>query len=276
MTEQAQSFDPELARRLHRALVEHLEQEGLLQDRAIARAFSAVPRHHFLPGHPLEQTYADQAVAIKREGDEWLSSSSQPAMMAIMLNQLGLAPGQSVLEVGAGTGYNAALIAQIVGPAGRVLSLDIDADLVAAARANLDMAGFHAVGLRQADGGLGAPDAAPFDRIIVTAGAWDLLPAWRAQLAPGGRIVVPVTVLPGVMLSLALEQRGDVWVAVSARPCSFVLLRGAEAHPGRAAGQPRVTLRPRDERSPVVSAVATIEKEWSQIRLAWGVGTTEM
>lgn len=270
MTEQERAFDHELARRLHRALLDGMEREGLLVDPAIAAAFGAVPRHHFLPGHPLEQIYADQAVAVKREGDEWLSSSSQPAMMAIMLAQLDLRPGLAVLEVGAGTGYNAALIAHILGPGGRVLSLDIDADLVAAARANLDVAGYPAVEVRHADGSLGAPDAAPFDRIIVTAGAWDLLPAWRDQLAPRGRIVVPVTVLPGVMLSLALERRGEVWEAVSARPCGFVLLRGAEAHPGRSWGRPAITLRPRDERAARVSAVAVIEKEWSQLRIAWG------
>ncbi|HMQ30637.1 MAG TPA: methyltransferase domain-containing protein [Chloroflexaceae bacterium] len=270
MSEQTQPFDPELARRLHRALVERLGHEGLLGDRAIAEAFGAVARHHFLPGHPLEQIYADQAVAVKRAGDEWLSSSSQPAMMAIMLNQLGLMPGHRVLEVGAGTGYNAALIASIVGREGRVVSLDIDADLVAAARANLAAAGCQGVEVRQADGALGAPDAAPFDRIIVTAGAWDLLPAWREQLAPGGRIVVPVTVLPGVMLSLALERRGTVWEAVSARPCGFVLLRGAEAHPGRTWGHPAITLTPRDERAGGVRAVAVVEKEWSELRITWG------
>lgn len=270
MPEQTRPFDHEQARRLHRALLDRLEQEGMLGDRAIATAFDEVPRHHFLPGHPLEQIYADQAVAIKREGEEWLSSSSQPAMMAIMLNQLGLRPGQRVLEIGAGTGYNAALIAHIVGPAGRVLSLDIDADLVAAARAHLVAAGFPEVEVRHADGASGAPDAAPFDRIIVTAGAWDLLPAWRAQLAVGGRIVVPITVLPSLMLSLALERRDTIWEAVSARPCGFVLLRGAEAHPGRGWGQPVITLHPRDERVAQISARATIEKEWSEIQIAWG------
>ncbi len=270
MSDQTQSFDHELAQRLHRALVEQLERDGQLGDRAIAAAFATIPRHHFLPGHPLEQIYADQAVAVKREGEEWLSSSSQPAMMAIMLSQLGLGQGHRVLEIGAGTGYNAALIAQIVGPAGRVLSLDIDADLVADARRNLAAAGFAAVEVRHADGALGAPDAAPFDRIIVTAGAWDLLPAWRQQLAPAGRIVVPVTVLPGVMLSLALERRGQVWEAVSARPCSFVLLRGAEPHPSRRWGSPTITLRPRDEKGAGFSARALVEKAWSQIEISWG------
>lgn len=270
MPGQPHAFDHAAAQRMHAALLERMGRDGLLEDRAIAAAFGAVPRHHFLPGHPLEQVYADQAVAIKREGDEWLSSSSQPAMMAIMLSQLGLAPGHRVLEIGAGTGYNAALMAHIVGPAGRVISLDIDAELVAAAQKHLADASHAEVEVRQADGALGAPDAAPFDRIIVTAGAWDLLPAWRAQLAPAGRIVVPVTVLPGVMLSLALERHDDVWEAVSARPCGFVLLRGAEAHPGRSWGTPRIRLYPHAQRGASVRATATVEKEWSRIEISWG------
>lgn len=269
MRDAQMSFEDEALHR-HTALVEGLEREGLLGDPAIAAAFRAVLRHHFLPGHALEQVYADQAVAIKREGDEWVSSSSQPAMMAIMLAQLGLSPGQRVLEVGAGTGYNAALLAHIVGAGGRVLSLDIDSAIVAGARRQLDAAGYPEVEVRQGDGALGAPEAAPFDRIIVTAGAWDLLPAWREQLAAGGRIVAPITVLPGQMLSLALERRGEVWEALSARPCGFVLLRGAEAHPEYGWGPPQLTLYPRAARSATRSACATVEREWCRIEIGWG------
>jgi protein-L-isoaspartate(D-aspartate) O-methyltransferase len=264
------SFDPEAARRMHEALIAGLQQEGLLGDEAIAAAFRATPRHHFLPGHPLNEIYADKAIAVKREGDEWISSSSQPAMMAIMLAQLGLDPGQRVLEIGAGTGYNAALMAHMVGPAGRVVSIDLDQDLVDAARGHLTAAGLSRVELRRGDGAMGAPDAAPFDRIIVTAGAWDLLPAWREQLAPEGRVVVPMTVLPGLMLSLALERRGQHWEAVSARPCGFVPLRGSEAHPDRAWGSPQILLYPRSSRGAGVRVRAMVDKEWSQLAISWG------
>jgi protein-L-isoaspartate(D-aspartate) O-methyltransferase len=207
---------------------------------------------------------------VKREGEEWISSSSQPAMMAIMLAQLGLAPGLRVLEIGAGTGYNAALMAHIVGPRGRVVSIDLDQDLVDTARANLAAAGLFQVELRRGDGALGAPDAAPFDRIVVTAGAWDLLPAWRDQLAPDGRIVVPMTVLPGLMLSLALERRNEHWEAISARPCGFVPLRGSEAHPDRGWGNPRILLYPRSSRGEGARLRAMVDKEWSQLALSWG------
>lgn len=270
MSAQTPAPDPDAAQRLHEALLADLTREGLLGDQAIAAAFSAIPRHHFLPGHALDEIYADKAIAVKRKGDEWLSSSSQPAMMAIMLAQLGLAPGQRVLEIGAGTGYNAALMAQLVGPDGRVVSIDLDADLVEAARRHLDAAGVSGVELRTGDGALGAPDAAPFDRIIVTVGVWDLLPAWRDQLAPAGRIVLPLTLLPGQMLSLALERRDGLWEAVSARPCGFLLMRGAEAHPSGAWGTPRITLRPHDERGGPLRAAAIVDKEWSQIEIRWG------
>lgn len=270
MTDPSAPFDQTAAQRLHEGLLDLLVQDGLLNDRAIAAAFRATPRHHFLPGHTLETIYADKAIAVKRDGDEWLSSSSQPAMMAIMLAQLGLAPGQKVLEIGAGTGYNAALIAHLVRPGGRVISIDLDQDLVETARQHLAAAGVTDVEIRQGDGARGAPDAAPFDRIIVTVGAWDLLPAWRAQLAPGGRIVLPMTLLPGQMYSLALERRDDAWEAISARPCGFLPMRGSEAHPISTWTNPRVVVRPHDERSGKPTAAAVVEKEWSQIEIRWG------
>jgi protein-L-isoaspartate(D-aspartate) O-methyltransferase len=269
MSVQTPAHDSDAARRLHEALLAALARDGLLADRAIAAAFTAIPRHHFLPGHPLEEVYADKAIAVKREGEEWLSSSSQPAMMAIMLAQLGLAAGQRVLEIGAGTGYNAALMAQIVGPQGRVISVDIDVDLVEGARRHLAAAGVEDVELRVGDGALGAPDAAPFDRIVVTVGAWDLLPAWREQLAPDGRIVLPLTLLPGQMYSLALERRGEQWATITARPCGFLPMRGSEAHPSGPWGAPQITLRPRDERGGPPSGVALVEKEWSRIEIRW-------
>lgn len=271
MFDQPAAFDGAHARQLHEALIAQLTRDGLLSDDVIAAAFRATPRHHFLPGRSLDEIYADKAIAVKRDGETWLSSSSQPAIMAIMLAQLGLAPGQRVLEIGAGTGYNAALIAHIVGPTGRVISIDLDDELVAAARGHLAAAGVGGVELRAGDGALGAPDAAPFDRIIVTVGAWDLLPAWRAQLAPDGRIVLPMTLLPGQMFSLALERRGDAtWEALSARPCGFVAMRGAEPHRSNLPVTPHLVLRARDERAAEEQVSAVIDKAWSRIELRWG------
>src|SRR5262249_35642587 len=138
----------------HHALVDGLRRDGALHSAAVEAAFRAVPRHLFLPGLPLDVIYRDDAIVTKREEGRGVSSSSQPAMMAIMLEQLDLRPGHRVLEIGAGTGYNAALMAHIVGEQGRVTTLDIDEDLAAAAAAHLNRAGFERVRVVCGDGGL--------------------------------------------------------------------------------------------------------------------------
>src|SRR6516225_11761813 len=113
-----------------------------------------------------------------------------------MLEDLRPAPGQRVLEVGAGTGYNAALLAHVVGP-GNVLSLDVDRAVLAEAERHLQGFAERGVRLRHGDGRLGCPDAAPFDRVMVTAATPDLEPAWLAQLAPSGLVLAPLALAPG-------------------------------------------------------------------------------
>ncbi len=194
-------------------------------------AFAQVPRHVFVPEVGPSAAYRDDAIVIKCGPDGLpISSSSQPAMMAIMLEQLGLEPGHRVLEIGTGSGYNAAVMSVVVGRRGKVVSVDIDAELVDRARASLDAAGYDAVVVRCADGGYGDPAAAPFDRVIVTAGAWDIAPAWLEQLAPGGRLVLPLSVR-GIQLSVSLERSGERWLATSACRCGFVRMLGAFAGP---------------------------------------------
>jgi protein-L-isoaspartate(D-aspartate) O-methyltransferase len=212
-------------------LVDELRDSGRLTSPAVEAAFRAVPRHVFLPEMAATEAYQDEAFVIKT-GDDGMpvSSSSQPAIMAIMLEQLGLAPGHRVLEIGTGTGYNAALMAFLVGERGSVVTVDIDVDLVARARANLAAAGYADVVVLCGDGGFGAPDRAPFDRVIVTAGAWDLAPAWLAQLGPGGRIVLPLSVR-GIQLCVALEREAGHWRSRSACRCGFIRMAGAFAGP---------------------------------------------
>jgi protein-L-isoaspartate(D-aspartate) O-methyltransferase len=212
-------------------LVTELRHRGSGLSRSVQEAFARVPRHVFVPEVGTAAAYRDEAFVIKCGPDGMpVSSSSQPAMMAIMLDQLGLRPGHRVLEIGTGSGYNAAVMAAVVGPAGEVVSVDIDADLVARARSSLAAAGSSGVTVRCADGGFGDPAGAPFDRIIVTAGAWDIAPAWLDQLGPGGRLVLPLSV-GGIQLSVALERAGQDWVATSAWRCGFVRMLGAYAGP---------------------------------------------
>lgn len=195
------------------------------------RAFASVPRHVFVPEVEPSAAYRDEAFVIKCGPDGLpVSSSSQPAMMAIMLDQLGLQPGHRVLEIGTGTGYNAAVMSAIVGPAGEVVSLDIDPELVARARSGLLAAGYDLVSVRCADGGYGDPDGAPFDRIMVTAGAWDIAPAWLDQLTETGCLVLPLSVR-GIQLSVSLERRPGRWTGTSACRCGFVRMLGAFAGP---------------------------------------------
>ncbi len=207
-----------------------LRERGPLS-RAVLAAFGSVPRHLFVTEVSAEAAYQDEAFVIKLGPDGIpVSSSSQPMMMAIMLEQLGLEPGHRVLEVGTGSGYNAAVMAHVTGTAGSVVTVDIDSELVHRARASLAAAGYGRVIVRRGDGGYGEPDYAPYDRIIVTAGAWDVAPAWLDQLAPGGRLVLPLSVR-GIQLSVALECRAGQWMAASASRCSFVLMAGAFAGP---------------------------------------------
>jgi protein-L-isoaspartate(D-aspartate) O-methyltransferase len=213
-------------------LVSQLESSGALHDAAAATAFRAVLRHHFLPGHPLDEVYEDTAIMTKI-GDSGLpvSSSSQPAIMAIMLQQLDLKPGHRVLEVGAGTGYNAALMAHLVGGDGRVVTLDVDPELCRQARANLAAAGVWDVDVIQADGAGGWPAEAPYDRIMVTAAASDLSPAWLEQLVEEGRLVLPLSLAGPLQLQqcVAFVRYGRAARSVEVTSCGFMPLRGSMA-----------------------------------------------
>lgn len=219
-----------VARHRNEELVSRLEASGALRERAVAGAFRAVLRHHFLPGRPLDEVYEDAAIMTKTgEGGVPISSSSQPAIMAIMLQLLRLRRGHRVLEIGAGTGYNAALISRLVGPEGRVTTLDIDDDLVAQARANLAAAGIDGVEVVRTDGTGGWPAGAPFDRVIVTAGADDLSPQWVAQLVEDGRLVLPLGLARPAQHCLALVKRGRIMESEELCQCGFMPLRGGMA-----------------------------------------------
>jgi protein-L-isoaspartate(D-aspartate) O-methyltransferase len=219
------------ADRLNQILVDKLKNQGFIQSPEIEAAFLSVQRHLFLPNLPLEEVYQDEAIITKRLNGKSVSSSSQPAMMAIMLEQLNLQPGDQVLEIGAATGYNAALMAHIVGAKGQVITLDIDEDIVKNARRHLEIATAKQVEVICADGGFGYPDFAPYDRIILTVGAWDIAPAWQQQLKPSGRLVLPLTLIANNELSIAFDMVENNLVSVSSKKCGFIKMRGFFAEP---------------------------------------------
>jgi protein-L-isoaspartate(D-aspartate) O-methyltransferase len=214
-------------------MVDALCAAGRIRTPEVERAFRAVPRHLFLPSFSLHEAYADDAVPIRFADGVATSSASQPSMMAIMLEQLGLRAGQRVLEIGAGTGYNAALMSTIVGSAGAVTAIDIDPDLVdaaaehlAAARPQLSSAGAAEIRLVCGDGALGYPERGPYDRIVLTVGSDDVRPEWVEQLAPGGRLLLPLAVR-GSQLSVALDLGEDGRLrSDSVQSCMFIRLRG--------------------------------------------------
>ena len=215
--------------RLRKRLVETLRRRLDLHDRRIPDAFRDVPRHLLLPDTPVDEVYRDQAIVTKRASGVPVSSSSQPAMMALMLDQLALAPGMRVLEIGAGTGCNAALIAHLVGPGGGVTTIDIDPELVEQARAHLAAAGLSNVRVVAGDGGLGAPDHAPYDRVIATASCWEIPPPWLDQLADGGILVLPLRV-NGTGFVAALRRDGATLRSTRIHRGGFMVLRGAFGH----------------------------------------------
>jgi methyltransferase of FxLD system len=210
------------------ALIAHLERDGALSDPGVRAAMLAVPRHRFLPDSPLAIAYADDAIATKFADGVSISSASQPAIVAQMLEQLALAPGLRVLEIGAGTGYNAALLRTLVGPTGHVTTIDIDDDITDAARAHLGAVGITDVDVITGDGALGWPANSPYDRVTLTVNAGDIAPAWATQLAEDGLLVLPLTI-GTAQFSVAFAKQGEVLRGRSLVPCGFMPLRGSMA-----------------------------------------------
>ncbi|MEU8007231.1 methyltransferase, FxLD system [Catellatospora sp. NPDC049111] len=216
---------------LREQMVRKLIADGHITTDAVAAAFRAVPRHRFmLDGVELAIAYdAGQSPVTKRNAaGQALSSVSAPWLQAVMIEQARIRPGARVLELGSG-GYNAALMAEIVGAAGRVVSVDIDGEIIDRASRRLDETGYGRIRVVQADGNQPIPGEAIFDVVLVTVGAWDIPPAWVEQLAPDGILVVPL-VMGGVTRSIAFRRDGHRLRSLSAEVCGFVAMQGEGQH----------------------------------------------
>lgn len=166
---------PASADQLRTAMTDQLVREGAIRSKQVEAAFRTVARHEFAPDAPLVQAYAaHEAVPTKKnEHGITISSVSAPGVQAMMLEQAEAQAGMRVGEIGSG-GYNAALMAEVVGQDGSVVTVDIDPDVTGRARQLLDATGYEGVRVVLADAEHGIPDTGTVDRWIVTAGAWDI------------------------------------------------------------------------------------------------------
>lgn len=208
-----------------RHMVDRLVREGHVRSPKVRDAFLAVPREAFVPRDEREAAYEDTPLPIG--GGQTISA---PSMVAIMLEEAHLEPGEQVLEIGTGTGYNAALLATLVG-ARNVVSIERDASLASRARSNLAACGPADVTVVVGDGSLGYPGRGPYDCILATAAAPRIPDPWPTQLSPRGRIVAPIGSRHGQVLVVATRRADGSLEIREGTPCAFVPLVGAQAWP---------------------------------------------
>lgn len=216
--------EPEVASEFRRRLVERLKRAGYIRSEAVEQAMLTVPRHLFAPpGVSVEEAYEDEVISLV----PGLATLSQPSIVALMLEELGARPGLKTLEIGTASGYNAALLAEIVGDGALVCTIEIDRSLSRQAARNLAAAGYEAVRTRAGDGALGWPEEAPFARIIVTAEATDLSPNLLEQLDETGVLLAPFSApaLPALLLRLSRDAAA-IHGGFVGIPVAFVPLRG--------------------------------------------------
>jgi protein-L-isoaspartate(D-aspartate) O-methyltransferase len=245
------AMDLSMADQVNQQMVDRLITEGALWSVPVIAAFRATPRHRFLdrvfqysrkserwkeiitrdPGREeLRIVYSDRALITHlsaphgQEAGFPTSSSSQPSLMAQMLEDLDLSPGQRVLEVGAGTGYNAALLAHIVGPE-RVITVDVDRDVLSEAWDHLRGFPERKVELKHADGRHGFAEGAPYDRIMVTAATPDLELAWIEQLTDSGQLLAPLSLAPGLAFLVRGGMKDGIFQGRLTRAAYFMTLR---------------------------------------------------
>jgi protein-L-isoaspartate(D-aspartate) O-methyltransferase len=188
-------------------------------DPRVLAAMRRVPRHSFVPRVVRDRAYADRPLPIGHG-----QTISQPTIVAIMTDLLRLKPGDRVLEIGTGSGYQAAILAEL---GARVFTVEIIEPLARQATQQLQEAGYGRVEVRNADGYFGWPEQAPFDAIIVTAAAGHVPPPLVKQLKPGGRMVIPVGA-PFLTQYLTLVEKGADAVPRTRQllPVAFVPLTG--------------------------------------------------
>ncbi|MER8262297.1 methyltransferase, FxLD system [Streptomyces albidoflavus] len=228
------AVEPDEATRLRNKVVDELRAGGDISSSEIEAVMRKVPRHAFIPDTPLVKAYDTYAAVITKTDEHGvqLSSVSAPQIQAMMLEQAQVKPGMRVLEIGSG-GLNAAYLAELVGEHGEVVTVDIDPAVTERAHRLLNEHGYDRVRVLTADAAEPIPELGEVDVVMVTAGAWDIAPAWTAQLKQGGRLVVPLR-MRGLTRSVAFTQitgeHGPYLESMSALICGFVPMQGSTAH----------------------------------------------
>jgi protein-L-isoaspartate(D-aspartate) O-methyltransferase len=196
---------------------EHIGKEQL--DPRILEAMARVPRHEFVPVELVAYAYADQPLPIGYE-----KTISQPFIVALMTDLLDVQPGASVLEVGTGLGYHAAILAALTA---RVFTVEIIEELATQAGRRLKALGLSEVAMKIGNGEYGWPEHAPFDRILVCAASELIPPALLGQLKPGGRMVIPTGVADAQVLTLVEKAAGGRIAVREIMPVRFAAMETA-------------------------------------------------
>ena len=213
-------------------LVNTLRQHNNITNEHLAEAFATVPRHAFLPETDLDQVYSDATIPVSfdTQGDV-ICSATMPSMIAFLLDQADVQPGQNILQIGSGTGYVSALLKYLVGEEGRVTALELDRAISQVTSENLQKAGYGDVVVVNVDGTQGYAPRAAYDHIISTVGVWDIPEAWIRQLKPGGRIVIPVMIDGLQVMGTFTPQPDGTITCDQVCPSTFDFIRGSEATP---------------------------------------------
>jgi protein-L-isoaspartate(D-aspartate) O-methyltransferase len=209
-------------RAARKRLVDSLEAKGVLYSPRVIQAFMKVPRHQFVDEAFHDRAYEDQSLPIGNG-----QTISHPSTVARMTELLNIGASHRVLEIGSGCGYQTAILAEL---AGKVFSIELLPTLARKAKQHLEALGYYSVRLETGDGSLGWPDAAPFDRILITAGTPAIPSDVNNQLSTDGLMVLPVGNHEEQVITL-LTQSGQSCQITEFEPCKFVDLIGKNGWP---------------------------------------------
>ena len=204
-------------------LIEHLKREGKIKTKKVEKAFLEIPREFFVPDNLKNYAYVDTPLEIGKG-----QTKSAPHMVAIMCEELDIQKNQKILEIGAGSGYHAAIVSKIVGEKGHVYSVERIKELVDFAKENLEKADIKNATIIEGDGSEGLPEYAPYDRIYVTCAAPDVPPPLIEQLKNNGKLLIPIG---HTICNLELiEKKDDKIKTKNLGGCAFVPLLGKYGH----------------------------------------------